>query len=86
MIRTFLLELDARPDGVVNQQLNSYSSLSVTKAQFFQRCAVATTSTQFMHVFLQVIDDEGVVYESRLINTLYEPPEPEPEETENSGE
>lgn len=85
MIRTFLLELDARPDGVVNQQLNSYSSLATTTSMFFQRCAVATTSTQFTHVFLQVIDDEGVVYESRLINTLYEPPEPEPEEPEEDN-
>lgn len=79
MIRTFLLELDTRPDGVVNQQLNSYSSLAVTTATFFQRCAAATTSTQFTHVFLQVIDDEGTVYESRLVETLYEPPEPESE-------
>lgn len=83
---TFLIELDTRPDGIVNSSINSYSTEAITRATFFQRCAVATTSTQFTHVFLQMIDDNGAVYEQRYIVTQYQPePEPEPE-PEGNGE
>lgn len=78
-IRTFLIELDARPDGIVNSSINSYSTEAITRATFYQRCAAAVTSTQFTHVFLQMIDDNGAIYEQRYIVTQYQPPEPEPE-------
>ena len=81
---TFLIELQARPDGVVNQSMTHYSTQATTMAMFYQRCAAATTSTQFTHVFLMVIDDEGGIYEQKLIETLYQPPEPEPEVEEES--
>ena len=76
----FLIELQTRPDGVVNQSINHYSTLATTLATFHQRVASALTTTQFTKVFLQVIDNEGVIYENRLVETQYVAPEEEPEE------
>lgn len=81
-MRGFLVELDNRPDGVTNQSINSYSTMAVALSTYYQRCAVAVTSTQFTSVFLMVMDQEGNVYEQRNIPTLYEPSEPEPETEE----
>lgn len=50
-MRTFLVELDNRPDGITNTSINSYSTPAVTQATFYQRCATAITSTQFVSVF-----------------------------------
>lgn len=87
-MKTFLIELDNRPDGITNQSINSYSTPAITLAQFYQRCAVATTSTQFVSVFLMVIDEQGGVIERKFIVTQYTPPEPEgePEPEVESGE
>ena len=68
-MKTFLIELDNRPDGITNQSINSYSTPAITLAQFYQRCAVATTSTQFVSVFLMVIDEQGGVIERKFIVT-----------------
>lgn len=84
-MRTFLVELDNRPDGITNSSINSYSTPAVTLAQFYSRCATAVTSTQFVSVFLMVIDQEGNVYEQRYILTQYQPPEPESEPDGGEG-
>ena len=78
-MRTFLIELDNRPDGITNQSINSYSTPAVTMAQFYQRCAAAVASTSFVSVFLMVIDEQGNMLERKYIITQYTPPEPEPE-------
>lgn len=77
--KTFLLELQSRPDGIVNSSVTSYSTLETTLATYHQRYAAALGSTQFMGVYLQVMDNEGTVYESAFVNTQYVPPEPEGE-------
>ncbi len=78
-MRTFLIELDTRPDGIVNSSINSYSTEAITRATFHQRVASAITSTQFVSVYLEVIDQEGTTLESQFVITQYVPPEPEPE-------
>lgn len=85
-LRTFLIELARRPDGVVNSSINSYSTEAITRATFHQRVAAAITSTQFVTVYLQVVDEQGTILESRLVKTLYVPPEPEPEPEPESEE
>lgn len=88
-MKTFLIELDNRPDGITNQFINSYSTQATTMSMFYQRCAVATTNTTFLSVFLMVINEQGTVLDKRFIVTQYTPPEPEPEpepEVEPEGE
>lgn len=85
-MRTFLVELDNRPDGITNTSINSYSTEAITRATFYQRCASAVTSTQFVSVFLEVINEQGVPLERKFIITQYQPPEPEPEPEPDEGE
>lgn len=86
-MRTFLIELQNRPDGTTNTSINSYSTEAITRATFYQRCAAAVTSTQFVSVYLEVINEQGAPIERKFIITQYTPPEPEPEpEPEGEGE
>ena len=78
-MRTFLIELQNRPDGITNSSINSYSTEAITRATFHQRVAAAITSTQFKSVYLEVITEEGSLLEQRYVITQYTPPEPEPE-------
>lgn len=78
-MRTFLVELQIRPDGVVNTSINSYSTFAVTMGMFYQRCAAAVTSTQFTSVTLIVLDERGNLFENRNLTTSYVPPAPDPE-------
>lgn len=78
-MRTFLVELDNRPDGITNTSINSYSTPATTMSMFYQRCAVATTTELFTSVFLQVLDEQGNMLERKFIVTQYQPPEPETE-------
>lgn len=78
-MRTFLVELDNRPDGITNTSITSYSTEAITRATFHQRVAAAITSTQFVSVYLEVIDQEGGIIEQQFVITQYVPPEPESE-------
>lgn len=78
-MRLFLVELQNRPDGITNSSINSYSTEATTLAMFHQRVAAAITSTQFVTVSLVVIDQKGNIWESKFVQTQYQPPEPEPE-------
>ena len=86
-MRLFLIELQIRPDGVVNQNITSYSTSATTLSMFHQRCAAAITNTTFESVTLMVIDENGSVLKNEHIITQYQP-EPEtgsdeePEDTE----
>jgi hypothetical protein len=81
-MRTFLIELQNRPDGITNTSINSYSTEAITRATFHQRVAAAITSTQFVSVYLEVIDQEGGILEQQFVVTQYVPPEPETETEE----
>ena len=85
-MRTFLIELDNRPDGITNSSINSYSTEATTRAMFYQRCASAVTSTQFVSVYLEVINEQGSPIERKFIITQYQPPEPEDEGGEEEPE
>lgn len=85
-MRTFLIELQNRPDGITNSTINSYSTSAITQSMFYQRCASAVTSTQFLSVFLMIIDEQGTILDRRFIVTQYQPPEPEPEPEPEGGE
>ena len=73
--RTFLIELQNRPDGITNQSINSYSTPAMTLSMFYQRCAVAVASTQFLSVTLMIIDTHGNVIENKNLDTAYTPSE-----------
>ena len=73
--RTFLVELQNRPDGITNQNITSYSTFNATMSAFYQRCAAAVSNTTFLNVTLIVFDADGIVYENRNIETSYELPE-----------
>ena len=79
MERHFLIELQHRPDGLINSTINSYSTPKSTLSMFFQRCAAAVTNTSFTLVSLTIIDAYGHIIETRNVETAYVPPEPEPE-------
>lgn len=79
MSRLFLVELQNRPDGIINQSINSYSTPAMTMGMFYQRCAAAVTNTTFLSVTLVVMDEYGNIMEDKNIETQYVPPEPEPE-------
>ena len=85
-MRTFLIELQNRPDGITNTSINSYSTEAITRANFHQRVAAALTSTQFVSVYLEVLTEEGSRLEQRYVITQYQPPEPEPEPEGGEGE
>lgn len=73
--RTFLIELQNRPDGLTNQSINSYSTPAVTLAMFYQRCAAAVTNVNFESVTLMIIDKHGNVLENKNLDTAYTPSE-----------
>jgi len=78
--RTYLIELQLRPDGQINSAISTYSTPTTTLAMYYQRCAAAVSSTQFTSVTLMIVDLEGRLVQSIKLKTSYVPPEPEPEE------
>ena len=73
--RTFLIELQNRPDGITNQSINSYSTFASGLGMFYQRCAAAATSTQFVSVTLILTDCHGNIFENKNLDTAYVPEE-----------
>lgn len=71
--RTYLIELQCRPDGVTNSSINSYSTPATTMSMFHQRCATAYTNTTFVCVTLIVVDELGGVLANQVIKTQYVP-------------
>ena len=45
MERTYLIELQLRPDGVINSSINTYSTPNMVLSMYYQRCAAAVSST-----------------------------------------
>ena len=79
----YLTELQTRPDGIVNATLQARSSLALGLAYYYQRAAVAVTTTDFTAVALTLQDQRGKIIKNELFQTQYVPPVPEPEEEEN---
>ena len=71
-MKLFLVELQSRPDGIVNQSINSYSTEAMTRAMYHQRYAAALTNTSFTKVTLIVCDEFGSIIENSVIKTQYQ--------------
>lgn len=70
-MRTFLTEIQNRPDGLANNTINAYSSAATGLAQWYQRAAVAVTTKNFTSVILTLISEDGDVMMHEKIDTQY---------------
>ena len=77
MAKTFVFELDNRVDGEVNSSVKGYSSKAIAMSEFYKRCGVAVASTDFTSVVLEVCGADGKIYDRKILETAYEPLEPE---------
>lgn len=68
----YLTELQTRPDGIVNATLQARSSLATGLAFYYQRAAVAVTTTDFPTVALVLMDQYGTIIKNERFETLYE--------------
>lgn len=68
----YLTELQTRPDGVVNSTITARSSLATGLAFFYQRAAVAVTTTDYPAVALTLQDQNGTIIKNELFDTQYE--------------
>ena len=78
----YVSEFQTRPDGIVNATQTARSSLALGLAYYYQRAAVAVTTTDFVAVALTLQDQRGKVIKNELFQTQYVPPVPEEEETD----
>ena len=68
----YVSEFQTRPDGIVNATQTARSSLALGLAYYYQRAAVAVTTTDFTDVGLVLMDQYGTVIKSERFETLYE--------------
>lgn len=68
----YLIELQTRPDGVVNSTITARSSLATGLAFFYQRAAVAVTNTDYPAVALTLQDQYGEIIKNERFDTQYE--------------
>ena len=68
----YLTELQTRPDGVVNSTITARSSLATGLAYFYQRAAVAVTTTDYPAVALTLQDQYGNIIKNERFDTQYE--------------
>lgn len=68
----FITELQSRPDGIVNSTITTRSSLANGLALYYQRAAVAVTTTDYPAVALTLQDQYGTVIENQRFETQYQ--------------
>lgn len=68
----YLTELQTRPDGVVNSTITARSSLATGLAFYYQRAAVAVTTTDYPAVALTLQDQYGEIIKNERFDTQYE--------------
>ena len=68
----FITELDARPDGIINNNITSRSSLANGLSYYYDRASKAVTSTQFTGVALTLQDENGNILLNDHFDTIYE--------------
>ena len=68
----FITELDARPDGIINNSLTNRSSLANGLSYYYDRASKAVTSTQFTGVALTLQDEQGTIILNEHFDTIYE--------------
>lgn len=67
----FVTELQARPDGIINNTLTSRSSLATGLSYYYTRAAAAVTSQQFTGVALTLQDENGTIVLNEHFETEY---------------
>lgn len=67
----FITELDARPDGIINSNITSRSSLATGLSYYYDRASKAVTSTQFTGVALTLQDETGNIILNEHFDTQY---------------
>lgn len=70
----FVTELQARPDGIINSTITTRSSLANGLALYYQRAAVAVTTTDFLGVALTLQDENGSIILNEHFDTEYQEP------------
>lgn len=70
----FVTELDARPDGIINNSITSRSSLATGLSLYYTRAAAACASEQFTGVALTLQDEKGSIILNDHFETIYEEP------------
>lgn len=68
----FVTELDARPDGIINNSITSRSSLATGLSYYYDRASKAVTSQQFTGVALTLQDEQGTIILNEHFDTIYE--------------
>lgn len=68
----FVTELQKRPDGIINSTITTRSSLALGLALYYQRAAVAVTTTDYLGVALTLQDEDGNIVLNEHFDTQYE--------------
>ena len=68
----YITELQTRPDGVVNSTITARSSLAMGLAYYYQRAAVAVSTTDFTAVALTLQNQYGEIIKNERFDTQYE--------------
>lgn len=68
----FIIELQSRPDGLVNSTITSRSSLATGLAYWYERASQAVVTTNFTNVSLTLMDQFGDIKKNELFETQYE--------------
>ena len=68
----YVTELQSRPDGIVNSTITARSSLALGLALYYQRAAVAVTTTDYTQVALTLQDASGNILKNECFETQYE--------------
>jgi len=67
----FVTELQKRPDGIINSTITTRSSLALGLALYYQRAAVAVTTTDYLGVALTLQDEDGNIVLNEHFDTQY---------------
>lgn len=67
----FIVELQSRPDGLVNSTITTRSSLATGLALWYNRASFAVTTTDFTNVSLTLMDQYGSIIKNELFETQY---------------
>lgn len=68
-----IIKQENRPDGVTNKTTENRGSFATAMSLFYSWASTASATKLFTSVNLTVIDNEGTIYENKLVPTAYEP-------------
>lgn len=71
----YVTELQERPDGIINATITARSSLAMGLALYYQRAAVAVSTTDYLEVALTLQDQHGTILKNESFQTQYTPAE-----------